>query len=87
MTAIDGSARQMIDELMASETRRPVWPIHSPTGSAMAIAIKSDDERDADVLGEADRDAVRAAPVDRVGQPRDGLADDVHGLVGIVVRP
>ena len=40
MTASDGSARPMLATLTASRAPRPVWPIQSPTGSAIARAMQ-----------------------------------------------
>ena len=78
MMASDGSARHRLAELTASVVCRPVWPMHSPIGNAIASAMTSETTEMRDVLVQAHGNAVRARPVGRVGQPRDGLRDDVH---------
>src|SRR5205085_2625323 len=42
MTASEGNARHRLAELTARAAPRRVWPMYSPTGSAMASAISSE---------------------------------------------
>ena len=42
MTAYEGTARPMLARLIARFAPRPVWPIHSPIGSAMSVAATTD---------------------------------------------
>src|ERR1035437_5721368 len=42
MTANDGRARQALAEVTTSHEKRPVWPIHRPSGSATGAASASE---------------------------------------------
>ena len=42
MTAYEGIARPMFAMLIATFAPRPVWPIHSPIGSAIRVATRID---------------------------------------------
>jgi len=81
MTAIaarEGIARPTLARLTASAWPRRVCPMYRPSGRATAAAMRTDTREIPDVLEEAVRNAVLAAPVGWVREPGRDLRDQVH---------
>ena len=62
ITAYDGTARPMLAMLIAAVAPRPVWPMYSPIGSAIAVAAATETRADREVLEQPERDPGLALP-------------------------